>query len=145
VSKLAAKWRFKGHAEMAFWKWVCSWARACRKPSDLGFSDEAFALPPLEEREHVVEARTKAPGQLFAIPAVGIAEEREERKRTLTERCEKVESLVADTGEPFVVWCHYNAEGDRLASILKMPARSAADSDEEKEVLTAFASGQPAA
>ena len=33
------KWRFKGHAETPFWRWVCSWARAIRKPSDLGFDD----------------------------------------------------------------------------------------------------------
>src|SRR5690606_28298601 len=26
-------WRFKGHAERPFWRWVCSWARAVRKPS----------------------------------------------------------------------------------------------------------------
>jgi len=138
------RWRFKGHAETAFWRWVCSWARACRKPSDLRFSDAAFELPPLMEREHVVEARTLAPGQLFALPAVGIAEEREERKRTLTERCEKVASLVADTGQPFVVWCHYNAEGDRLAKILPDARQvSGADSDEAKEeAYEAFATGQ---
>jgi len=34
-----AKWRFKGHAELPFWRWVCSWARAIRKPSDLGRPD----------------------------------------------------------------------------------------------------------
>jgi hypothetical protein len=44
------KWRFKGHAELPFWRWVCSWARAVRKPSDLGFDDGQFILPPLEER-----------------------------------------------------------------------------------------------
>ena len=27
----APKWRFKGHAEVPFWQWVTSWARACRK------------------------------------------------------------------------------------------------------------------
>ena len=30
-----ARWRFKAHAETPFWRWVCSWARALRKPSDL--------------------------------------------------------------------------------------------------------------
>ena len=52
------KWRLKGHAEQPFWRWVCSWARACRKPSDLGFADERMVLPELIEVEHVVEART---------------------------------------------------------------------------------------
>jgi hypothetical protein len=33
----AVKWRLKGHAEIPFWRWVCSWGRAVRKPSDLGY------------------------------------------------------------------------------------------------------------
>ena len=56
----AAKWRFKGHAEQAFWRWVCSWARAIRKPSDLGFDDRNFILPPLVEQDHLVEAEKEA-------------------------------------------------------------------------------------
>ncbi len=44
------KWRLKGHAELPFWRWVCSWARAIRKPSDMGFDDSRFILPPLVER-----------------------------------------------------------------------------------------------
>jgi len=39
-----AKWRFKGHAEAPFWRWIASWARAMRKPSDLGFDDGGFIL-----------------------------------------------------------------------------------------------------
>src|SRR6202021_1083315 len=61
-----AKWRFKGHAEIPFWKWVCSWARACRRPSDLGFEDGAFILPPLTERQHMVEAERAPSGMLFS-------------------------------------------------------------------------------
>src|SRR3990170_238579 len=49
------KWRLKGHAEQGFWRWVCSWSRAVRKPSDLGFDDRTMILPPLTESEHFVE------------------------------------------------------------------------------------------
>ena len=38
------QWRFKGHAEIPFFRWVCSWARACRKPSDIGFADDMEAI-----------------------------------------------------------------------------------------------------
>jgi hypothetical protein len=138
------QWRFKGHAEAAFWKWVCSWARACRKPSDLGFDDSGFALPPLTEREHIVQTRTAASGMLFALPAMNMWEEREERRRTLGERCEMVAELVADTKQPAVVWCHLNAEGERLAELITDGREvSGASSDEEKEeAYEAFASGQ---
>src|SRR3990167_4728961 len=48
------KWRFKGHAEAPFWKWVSSWARAIRKPSDYGYDDGDFILPPLIHHQHMV-------------------------------------------------------------------------------------------
>ena len=138
------KWRLKGHAELPFWRWVCSWARAVRRPSDLGFDDAAFTLPPLVEVEHLVEAQTLGDGMLFAMPAVGMAEQRDERKRTIQERCERVAELVNNTGEPALVWCHGNDEGDTLASLIKDSVQvSGSDSDERKEDrLTAFADGR---
>jgi hypothetical protein len=87
------QWRFRGHAEKPFWQWVCSWARAMRKPSDFGFDDGPFKLPELVDREHVVRANNPREGMLFSMPAVGLAEEREERRRTLRERCELAASL----------------------------------------------------
>jgi len=137
------KWRFKGHAEQQFWRWVCSWARAIRRPSDLGFDDARFILPELIEREHLVTAATIAPGMLFALPAVGLKEQREERRRTIEERCKKVAELVADTGKPALVWCHLNDEGDRLAQIIPDAQQiSGKDSDEAKEeAFLNFASG----
>jgi len=139
-----AKWRFKGHAETAFWRWVCSWARAVRRPSDLGFEDGAFILPPLTEHEHIVEARTRAPGTLFALPAADLRAQREERRRTLAERCERLASLVDGTGEPAMVWCHLNPEGDLLERLIPDAVQvSGRDSDDEKEEkLLAFADGK---
>lgn len=126
-------WRFKGHAEEPFWRWVASWARAIRKPSDFGFDDDGFRLPPLHHRLHIVEARTRAEGTLFDLPAVGMQEEREELRRTIAERCEATAQLVAD-GEPAVVWCHLNEEGDRLARLIPGAVQvSGSDSLEAKE------------
>lgn len=137
------QWRFRGHAEKPFWRWVCSWARALRKPSDLGFDDGGFQLPPLNEREHVVHGKPRA-GMLFPMPAVGLDEEREERRNTLRERCEMAASLVAKTRKPFVAWCHLNPEGDLLAKLIPDAVQvSGRDSDDAKEEkFAAFAAGQ---
>jgi hypothetical protein len=139
----APQWRFRGHAEHPFWRWVCSWARSLRRPSDLGFNDGLFALPELLEREHIVKANRPREGYLFAMPAVGLAEEREERRRTLTERCEMVASLVADSGKPAVAWAHLNDEGDLLERLIPGSVQvSGRDSDDEKEEkFCAFARG----
>lgn len=138
------KWRLKGHAELPFWRWVCSWARACRRPSDLGFSDEQFKLPPLIEAEHMVATRKPAEGMLFSLPAVGLKEQRDERRRTVQERCEKAAALVSDTKEPAMAWCHLNDEGDLLEELIPDAVQvSGSMSDEKKEErLAAFARGE---
>jgi len=138
------KWRLKGHAETPFWRWVCSWMHAIRKPSDMGFDDRAFNLPPLEEVEHLIEANQLADGMLFALPAVGLHEQREERRRTVQERCEKVAELVNKTGQPALVWCDLNDEGDTLEKLIPDAVQvSGSDSDDAKEErLLAFADGK---
>lgn len=136
------KYRLKGHAEIPFWRWVASWAKACRKPSDLGFDDGRFALPALVEREHVVVPDTPPDGFLFTIPTRGLEAERAERRRTLDKRCALVADLTAESPSA-VVWCHANAEGDRLERLIPGAVQvSGAQSDDEKEDAYArFASG----
>jgi len=142
VSQTIGQWRLKGHAAIPFWRWVSSWARACRTPSDLGFDNNGFLLPPLLYREHVVEPQRPADGMLFVLPAFGLNEEREERRRTLTERCEFVAQSVQHT-DPAVVWCHLNIEGDTLEKMIPGCRQvKGADTDDFKEqAYQDFASG----
>jgi len=139
---IGQQWRFKGHAEPHFWRWVASWARAIRRPSDMGFPDDGWALPPLREIHHEIESKP-LDGQLFAMPVRGLPMEREERKATITERCDLAAELLAshDTG---VAWCHFNAEADYLTSILAGAVNlSGADRDEVKEEkFAAFKAGE---
>jgi len=137
-------YRFRGHAKRDFWRWVCSWARAVRKPSDLGFSDDGYVLPQLITTEHVVSSRAKNPEYLFDMPAVGLAEQRSERKRTIRERCELAHSLIAPTGKSAVAWCHLDVEGDMLEDMIDGAVQvTGSDSDEFKEeTFEAFALGQ---
>lgn len=141
----AVKWRFKGHAQVPFWRWVVSWAKACRRPSDIGgFDDGDFVLPDLIEKQHLVEILEPPEGMLFNLPAINLREQREERKRTIRERCEKAAALVADTGQPALVWCHMNAEGDLLEKMIPDAIQvSGSDPNEVKEErLLAFANGE---
>lgn len=143
VAQQIGNWKLKPHAELPFWKWVCSWARACRKPSDLGFADSKFKLPILTEQHHIIEPKTPADGMLFTLPAFGLHAEREERRRTLIERSEKVAELVSES-DSAVIWCHLNPEGDMLEQVVPGAVQVAGkDSDAKKEeVFTAFANGQ---
>jgi hypothetical protein len=113
----APKWRFKGHAETPFWRWVCSWARAMRKPSDLGFADGGFVLPALVENQHLVEVDSLPNGMLFNLPAATLPEQREEKKRTIKVRCERAAEL-ASHDRPAIVWCQFNEEADLLEQMI---------------------------
>lgn len=127
------EWRLKGHAEIPFWRWVTSWARALRKPSDLGYADGDFILKPLNEQKHVIKARTLPEGRLFAVHALNLEEQREERNRTIPERCEKVAALV-NHDKPALVWCHLNEEGRTLRNLIPGSVEvSGSDKDDAKE------------
>lgn len=138
------KWRFKKHAQEPFWKWVCSWARALRRPSDMGFDDSLFVLPELIERETVIENERLLNGLLFAIPAVGLKEQREERRATIERRCEEVARTCKNNGNSSVIWCHMNKEGDLLEKIITDSVQvSGSDSDDKKEeAFISFANGE---
>lgn len=117
IDNRPGEWRLKGHAEQAFWRWVSSWARAIRKPSDYGYSDVHHHLPPLIENTHMVEPRTVEEGCLFDVPKLQMHEERKEQRRTIVERCEMAAKLLVDA-DLAVAWCHLNDESALLAKLI---------------------------
>lgn len=130
--KTTSQWNLKGHAKKRFWQWVSTWARALRKPSDLGFDDSGFNLPPLHFHTHTIKSNYKE-NSLLPSAAIGLNEQRSEKRRTLSLRCEKVSSLVP-VNESCIVWCHLNDEGDLLEDLISDAVQvSGKDSDEDKE------------
>lgn len=138
------QYALKPHAFEPFWKWVASWARACRKPSDVGpYDNSRFILPPLERHDHIVQPRKAPPGYLFTIPAFGLNQERAERRRTLDERAELVANLV-EKSERAVVWCHLNSEGDRLEAIIPdaVQVKGSQSLERKEELILSFMNGE---
>jgi hypothetical protein len=130
------KWRLKGHAETEFWKWMASWAVMLRKPSDLGYPDEGYALPALVQKQHVVSveyAPSMETGLLFPMEAKGLSERIAARRDTVAERVELAASMTP-TDRPFVWWCNLNSESEALvAAIPGAVDVRGSDSDEAKE------------
>ena len=138
------KFRFRGHAERDFWRWVCSWARAVQKPSDVGFDDGDFILPPLLTNQHVVKASIPNPEYLFDMPARGLSEQRAERRRSIKDRCELAAGIINDRTEPSIAWCHLNDEGDMITDMIPDAVQVAgSDHDDAKEErFAAFEAGE---
>jgi hypothetical protein len=90
-------WRLKGHARADFWRWLCSWAVNIRKPSDLGYTDEGYDLPPLNVHEHIVPVGpeyAKEAGTLFIDAASGLEAQRASRRSSLGARVAKCADIV---------------------------------------------------
>lgn len=138
-------WRLKGHARHLFWQWVSTWGAMVRKPSDLGFDDSAYDLPPLHMHEHTVKTEMPLNGMLFAAEAQTLSERRDARRMSVVDRVNDCAAIVnSDAKEPWVVWCDLNAEGDALTKAIDGAVQIAgADPVEVKEQrLADFAAGR---
>jgi superfamily II DNA or RNA helicase len=140
------EWRLKGHATKPFWRWVCSWGAIVRKPSDLGYPDDGFALPPLRMHEVVIPAKHDEAwrsGTLFAGPAMALNDQRRIRRETLAERVAAAAKLAAGD-EPVLVWCELNEEGDALERAIPdgVQVKGAHSSDDKEDRLLGFVDGR---
>jgi DNA modification methylase/superfamily II DNA or RNA helicase len=138
-------WRLKGHAREAFYRWLASWGMSLKRPSDIGYSDEGYDLPPLEINSSILAANHQQAGKLFATDLKGITERTEVRKATAHDRVQMAARLVKhEPAEPWLVWVGLNDEGRELAKLLPDAVLiEGADSVEKKaEALTGFAEGR---
>lgn len=140
-------WRLKGHARAQFWRWVSSWGAMLRRPSDLGYADEGYALPPLDVHHHVLAAdveTVKASGFLFAQEASDLTERRNARKASLDARVGECAERVNADLEPWIVWCDLNAESEALVKAIPdaVEIRGSHDVDEKERRLVDFAEGR---
>lgn len=140
-------WRLKGHAEDLFWEWVSSWAVCISKPSDIGFDDDGFALPPVKTTIINVEFDESPDfetGELFKSNEVSATELHSELRKTMKERVESAANIVNKSNDPFVVWCEANEESELLASMIPdaVEVTGSMSSDVKERNLLAFSSGQ---
>lgn len=145
-------WRIKGHAQDDFWRWVASWARCVSKPSDLGFDDTGFILPELVTHRHEVisdvsndtGAEKDGQSRLFRIPEMSATSVHREKRFSLNQRADLIcEKVMAETSEPWIVWCETNDEADALIARLPDAAevRGQHSADDKERKLIAFSEG----
>lgn len=143
---IGEKFYLKPHAEQDFFAWVNQWSIMVKKPSDLGFSDDGYDLPPLITNKHVVRNGSTwcIDGQqaLFSMPATTMTEVREEQKLTVTERCEHAVQLAAD--KTSVYWCNRNDESELLNTLDPdaVEITGSMSIDQKEDILVAFAHGE---
>ena len=136
------QWRLKGHARDAFWTWMAQWSIAIRKPSDIGYDDGKFKLPPLNLKHITVDGKAQD-GFLFAIEAQTLQERRGARRASMADRVAVTAGLVNGNDEKWLVWCDMNDESKTLTKAIDGAVEvTGSDTPEFKEkTLNDFAQG----
>lgn len=114
------------HKEEEFWLWVSSWALFIQKPSDLGYDDEGYALPPIEIRKHVVSDQygkviDKKTGQIQMTNEVArsLADAAKEKRESIDRRVAVAAEIVNSAPEDhFILWHDLEAERHALKAAL---------------------------
>jgi superfamily II DNA or RNA helicase len=144
----ASKFRLKNHARAAFYRWLATWAVACKTPGDLGFSNDGYVLPPLSIVPHFVDTDWTPEGYLFLTALKGVVQRAEVRRDTVEGRVQRVAELVAtEPDEQWLLWYGLLDEANRLQAALHARGLSCevvrgSDTAERKaDTLLAFARG----
>lgn len=139
------RYRLKGHAEAAFHRFLASWSAAIRKPSDLGYPNEGFELPPLEIVDHIVATDWAPEDQLFAFGTKGVGQAAAVRGHTVEDRADVAAEIIAgEPDEPWLIWTGTNAEADAMQARLPdaIEVRGSDDPDDKAAALFGFATGE---
>jgi DNA modification methylase len=115
------------HKEEEFWLWVSSWALFITKPSDLGYDDTGYDLPPLDVRYHEIPVNHRTAGEdkhgqmkLIRDAAVSLADAAKEKRDSIEARVAKMASIVNENSEEhFIIW--HDLEDERHAIKRALP------------------------
>jgi len=135
-NKGGQEWRLKHHAEDAFFKWLSNWAIVMTKPSDLGYEDGGFNLPPLNIKTIFVETNYKPEDKLFFIGLSGIEDRLQVRTQTIEQKLEGLKQISFD-GQ-LIVWCGLDKESAALKKYFGNIAVEVKGSDSPEDKARSF-------
>lgn len=140
------------HKEDEFWLWVSSWALFVQKPSDLGFSDDGYDLPPLDVRYHEVASDYAVAGAdrdgqnlLFQDVALGVQAASAEKRDSLAARVAKLLEIRAEDPDAHrIIW--HDLESERAAIESAIPGVTTVygsqDLDAREKLIVGFSDGE---
>ena len=142
------------HKEEEFWLWVSTWAVFVNKPSDLGYSDEGYDLPPMRVHWHLVNTSAgevdivgrDGDFRLYKDAAVGLAPAATEKRTSVDLRWEKAQDIMANDPGHYLLWHHLEAERkliEKTTDRAVVKTVYGSQTDEQKEaLLIGFAKGE---
>lgn len=140
------------HKEREFWLWLNSWAIFLQSPSDLGFSDDGYVLPPMAVHYHEVVsdhatagAEKDGQGLLFRDAAIGLKEAASEKRDSLPARIECLETILDNDPEShYLIWHHLEDERHAIKRAIPeaVSVWGSQDLDEREQAIVDFSNGK---
>ena len=140
------------HREHDFWLWVSSWALFITKPSDLGYDDTGYDLPPMEVRWHCLPVDNTTAGadkhgqmKLIRDAAFGLQDAAREKRDSIAARVAEMRRIVEEAPDDhFILW--HDLEDERHAIKAALPEAvevfGTQDYDERERRVIGFSDGE---
>lgn len=151
-SEKADKLTLHPHKEEEFWLWVSSWAVFLQKPSDLGFSDEGYDLPPVTVRWHELpsdlstdETERNGQGILIRETSASVIGAAREKRDSLSSRVAKAAEIAAESPDDhFIFWHDLEAEREALEAAMPelVTVYGSQDVEEREKLIADFSDGR---
>jgi DNA modification methylase len=113
-NKGGTEWRLRHHAEEKFFEWLSTWSITLIKPSNLGYDDNGFILPELNIHPEFIHTDYVPEDQLFFTTIGGITGRSNIRKSTIEDRFVKLQEIIKDSTDQWIIWCGLDNEGKYL-------------------------------
>lgn len=140
--------------EREFWLWVSTWALFLTKPSDLGYSDNGYELPPLNIHEEVVPIDNKTAGYnddgekiMFREAALGLQQAAKERRDSMSAKISRIVEIInrpENKDDHFLIW--HDLEAERVQICKAIPGCKAVygsqDDEEADSMIADFKDGR---
>lgn len=117
-------------------------------PSDLGFSDDGYILPPLNVKSiRTTDNANIVGGDLFGDVSISATGMHNVKRQTAEARAKAVAGLVMDeASEPWVIWCDTDYEADAILQMLDgaqkvVEVRGSHPVDRKEDSIAAFLDG----
>lgn len=141
-SMKTGNWRLKKHAVQKFYQWVSSWAIMAMKPSDIGFSDDGYILPPITYTDIEVKTPKRNNGMLFNNNAVSATDFNNELRVTVIQRVDEVVKIVNNSEQNWIVWGKHNQECEDVAKLITGAVNVQGSDKDKSKKLNGFANGE---
>ena len=139
------------HREDEFWLWVSSWALVLTAPSDLGYEDEGYALPPMEVRPHIIGSdyctSIDRDGQIKMENnvAMSLQDAAKEKRESIVSRVALAKEIVdSDPEAHFLLWHDLEAERHEIMRVFPgcSEIHGTMDYDERERRVIDFSDGK---